>query len=485
MTPRTAASAALLTLALASLSAMTSAAPLDRNQRPVVGPAPPLVAPQVVKRTLSNGLPVWIVRRGTLPQATIVLQIRGGSALDAKPGVAAMTAALLDDGTRQRSAREFVNAVDYLGASLTAAAVEEQTVVSLTTLTRHLDEALTLMGEMVTQPAFAAEEVERERKARLQALKQQRDQPTTVATQVFQRVVYGEEHPYGRPVPGTVASVEGITRSDLATFHDRFYRPNSAVLIAVGDVNEKDLVPRLERAFAGWKAQPVPDEVKTAPGRPPGQPMAVYLIDKPGAAQSEVRIGQVGAARTTSPDYYVLQVLNVLLGGQFTSRVNLNLRERHGFTYGARTSWSFRRGEGPFFASAGVFTAKTDSSVVEFLRELKDLRGPRPATKEETEMAKNALVRSYPRRLETNAGVASVLAELAFYDLDESEIAAYNRRVAEVTPEDVTRVAAKYIVPENLAVVVVGDLAKIRTGLEALALGPVKVLDADGKEISP
>lgn len=485
MTRRVAATAAFLSLVLASSPTMSTADKLDRTKRPPVGPAPKLTAPEVVKRQLSNGLVVWIVRRPALPQASLVLQIRAGSALDAKPGTASMTAALLDDGTQRLTAREFVNAVEYLGATLSASAGEEQSVVSLGTLTSHLDDALSLMGEMVTQPAFRDEELERERKSRLQALKQQRDQPTVVATDVFQRVVYGLEHPYGRPVAGTIASVEGITRDDIAGFHQRAYRPNNAVLIAVGDVSEQDLVPRLERVFGSWKAQPVPAEAASAPARPPGRPLGVYLVDKPGAAQSEIRIGHAGAARTTSPDYYALQVLNLLLGGQFTSRVNLNLRERHGFTYGARTSWSFRRGDGPFYASAGVFTAKTDSSVTEFLNELKDLRGSRPASADETERAKNALIRSYPRRLETNGGVANVLADLAFYGLNESEITEFNRRVSLVTPEEVTKAAARYIAPESLVVVVVGDLAKIRGGIEALALGTVRVLDADGKEVTP
>jgi predicted Zn-dependent peptidase len=474
-----------LSAILASVPTMSTADKLDRSKRPPVGPAPVLVAPQVVKRQLANGLVVWIVRRPQLPLATFVLQIRGGSSLDPKPGVAAMTAALLDDGTKRMNAREFVNAVEYLGASLGASAGEEQSVVSLSTLSTHLDDALTLMGEMVTAPAFRDEEIDRERKARLQALKQQKDQPVAVATDVFQRVVYGMDHPYGRPVAGTLAGVESVTRDDLVHFYDQIYHPNNAVLIAVGDVSEQELMPVLERVFGSWKTQPVPPVAAMAPARPSGKPLAIYLIDKPGAAQSEIRIGHAGTSRTTTPDYYALQVLNLLLGGQFTSRVNLNLRERHGFTYGARTLWSFRRGDGPFYASAGVFTAKTDSSVTEFLNELKDLRGPRPATAAETEAARNALMRSYPRRLETNDGVASVLADLAFYGLDESEITEYNRRVGQVTPEDVTRVAAKYIDPQNLAVVVVGDVAKIKSGLTALAVGPVKLLDADAKEITP
>jgi predicted Zn-dependent peptidase len=485
MTARIGLSTATLFLLLASLPTMSHADQLDRSKRPPVGPAPSLSAPQVVKRQLSNGLDVWIVRRPQLPIVSVVLQIRGGSSIDPKPGVAAMTAALLDDGTQRMNAREFVNAVDYLGASLGASAAEEQSVVSLGVLAPHLDDALTLMGEMVTQPAFRAEEIERERTARIQSLKQQKDQPVVVATNVFHRVVFGMDHPYGRPVAGTLASVETVTRDDLVRFYEQVYHPNNALLIAVGDVSEQDLLPRLERAFGAWKKGDVPAAAAAAPARPAGKPIAVYLVDKPGAAQSEIRIGHAGAARTTTPDYYALQVLNLLLGGQFTSRVNLTLRERHGFTYGARTAWGFRRGDGPFYAAAGVFTAKTDSAITEFLGELKDLRGPRPATAAETEAARNALIRSYPRRLETNDGVAGVLADLAFYGLDESEITEYNRRIGQVKPEDITRVAAKYIDPQTLAVVVVGDVAKIKPGIEALALGPVKTLDAEAKEITP
>jgi zinc protease len=486
MSPGLRLSTATLFLLFASLPTMSQAADkLDRSKRPPEGPAPSLTAPQVVKRQLSNGLGVWIVRRPQLPLATFVLQVRGGSSLDGKPGVAAMTAALLDDGTQRINARDFVRAVEYLGANLGASAAEEQSIVSLGVLTSHLDDALALMGEMVTRPAFRAEEFDRERAARLQALKQQKDQPVVVATNVFQRVVYGMGHPYGRPVAGTIASVESITRDDVVRFYDAVYHPNNALLIAVGDVSEQDLLPRLEKAFGAWKRAEIPAAAATPPPRPPAQPIAVYLVDKPGAAQSEIRMGHAGAARTTTPDYYALQVMNLLLGGQFTSRVNLNLRERHGFTYGARTSWAFRRGDGPFYASAGVFTAKTDSSVTEFLNELKDLRGPRPATGEETDAAKNALIRSYPRRLETNDGVAGVLADLAFYGLDESEITDYNRRIGQVKAEDITRVAKQYIDPQNLAVVVVGDVAKIKPGIEALAVGPVKLLDADAKEITP
>ncbi len=458
---------------------------LDRNRKPAPGPTPPVVTPKIEKSTLKNGLAVWVVQRHELPMVNAVLQIRSGSTMDgAQPGIAAMTAGLLDEGTGKRSSLDFAIALDFLGASLSASAGTEQTSISLQTLSKHLDAALGLMGEMVVQPAFKAEELERERKARLQGLKQQKDVATAIADKVFNLVVYGEDHPYGRPSSGTLASVEAITRDDITSFYDRYYRPNNAVLIVVGDVTPQQLLPKLEQALAGWTAKPVPAEAAATPSRPTAKPMAVYLVDKPNAAQSEIRIGHPGAARSVDPDFYALQVCMTALGGQFTSRVNLNLREKHGFTYGARSNISYRRGPGPLVASAGVFTAKTDSSLVEFLNELKDIRGPRPLTAEETESARNAIVRGYPRRFETTEATIGVLADLALYGLPDSEISNFLSQVGRVKPEDATRVASKYVSPEHLAIVVVGDLAKVRSGIEALNLGPITVLDTDGKPVA-
>jgi predicted Zn-dependent peptidase len=456
---------------------------LDRSRRPTPGPTPPVATPRIDKGTLSNGLAVWVVSRHELPMVNATLQIRAGSAQDgAQAGIAAMTAALLDEGTAKHSALEFAGALDFLGANLSASAGVEQTSVTLQTLSKHLDKALELMGEMVVQPAFKAEELERERKSRLQSLKQQRDVAAAVADKVFNLVVYGEDHPYGRPAPGTPGSVEAVTRDDVTAFYERHYRPNNAVLIVVGDVTAKQLLPKLERALAGWSSKPAPADA--APARPPARPLAVYLVDKPNAAQSEIRIGHAGAPRTVDPDYYALQVCMTALGGQFTSRVNLNLREKHGYTYGARSGISFRRGPGPFTAGAGVFTAKTDSALVEFLRELKDIRGPRPLTAEECEFARSAIVRSYPRRFETAEATISVLAELALHGLPESEIGNFIAQVSRVKPEEVTRVASQHLSTEQLAIVVVGDLAKVRPGIEALGLGPITVLDPDGKPVA-
>jgi predicted Zn-dependent peptidase len=480
----------LVTFAAASAlmlmgDAAGAAAPLDRNKQPAPGPTPSVVVPKIEKSTLKNGLSVWIVQRHELPVVNAMLQIRAGSNVDgAHAGVAAMTAALLDEGTAKRSALDFAAALDFIGANLSAAGGIEQTTVSLQTLSKHLDAALGLMGEMVVQPAFKAEELERERKARLQSLKQQKDVATAVADRVFNQVVFGEAHPYGRPPGGTLESVAAITRDDITSYYERFYRPNNAVLIVVGDVTPQQLLPKLETALAAWTPGNVPAEAAAVPVRPASKPMAVYLVDKPNAAQSEIRIGHVGAARSVDPDYYALQVGITALGGQFTSRINLNLREKHGFTYGARSNMSYRRGPGALVASGGVFTAKTDSSLTEFLSELKDIRGPRPLTAAEADAARNQLLRGYPRRFETADATLTVLSELALFGLPDSEINNYLTQVARVKPEDVTRVAGKYVSPENLAVVVVGDLAKVRSGIEALNLGPITVLDAEGKPLA-
>lgn len=473
-------------IALAAIGACVLAGPLagqqlDRSKRPAAAPAPAVVAPVIVKRTLPNGLQVWSVTRRELPIVNALLVVRAGSAQDGSvPGIADVTASLLDQGAGGRSAIEFGNAVAFLGANLNASAGDEQTQVSLLTLRKHADSAFALMRDMVVRPAFAPEELERERRSRLQALRSQKDRPTIIATQAFERLVYGADHPYGHPGNGTLETIGKVARADVAGFYDSWYRPNNAVLIVVGDLSAAEAQALATRAFGAWKAKPVPAAAAAVPARPAPHATAVYLVDKPGAAQSEIRIGHALVPRSTSPDYYALRVLNAALGGAFTSRVNLNIREAKGYTYGARTTMTFDRGPGPFVASAGVFTAKTDSSLIEFMKEIRDIRGPRPVSEAEAEFARASLIRAYPRALETNAGVAATLADLAFFRLPDSELTGYLTKLAQVKPADVTRVAEKYLSPDSSVIVVVGDLARIQPGIEALHLGPVTVLDADG-----
>ena len=344
------------------------------------------------------------------------------------------------------------------------------------------DSAFAILGELVSKPAFSVDEIERDRKSRLTALAARKDQPTVVATQVFEAAVYGADHAYGHPVDGTLESIGALTRDDITAFYQRYYRANNALLIVVGDVSPTQAAELAGPAFARWQRG---EAIAAAPATsvpiaPPVKARTVLLVDKPGAAQSEIRIGHAGAARSTDPDYYALQVMNAVLGGQFYSRINLNIREKQGYTYGARSVWSFRRGPGPFTASAGVVTAKTDSALVQFFHELEDIGRARPATDQEVEFAKGAIVRAYPRRIETNQNVATELADLAFFGLPASELSDYQKKIDAVTTADVNRVAAAYLHPEHFITVVVGDLAKIRPGIEALNLGEVTVVGPEG-----
>jgi predicted Zn-dependent peptidase len=472
----------LLLAGVLSLGAAAAhAQEFDRSQIPAAGATPAVPSPDVHRRVLRNGLELWTVTTHDLPIVNAVLVLRAGAAQDGSaPGLADVTADLLDEGSTARSGPDFARAVERLGIQLFADAGIERTTVSLQTLTTTADSAFALLGELVTRPAFDSTEIERDRQLRLNALRARRDQPTVVATRVFNAAVYGESAPYGHPADGTPASLAALTRRDIAGFYQAHYRPANAVLVVVGDVSPERAAALALAAFGGWKATSAVNS--SVPAAPAVRPATVYLVDKPNAAQSEIRIGGAGAART-SPDFYALSVLNTVLGGQFSSRINLNIREKKGYTYGARSSFSFLRGAGPFMASGGVVSAKTDSSLVEFMRELVDIRGSRPATAAEVSFATGSIVRAYPRRLETNAGVAGELADLAYFRLPPSELVDYQRKIGAVTPADVDRVAKRYLLPEHFVTVVVGDLATIQPGIEALNLGTVHVVGPEGSPV--
>ena len=475
-----------VTLALAaalSLGGATAvlAQDFDRAKVPAPGATPKMPTPDVHRHTLPNGLELWTVERHDLPLVNAVLVVRAGAANDgADAGLSAVTAGLLSQGSADRSAPEFARAVEQLGIQLNAGAGVERTTVTLQTLTSTADSAFRLLGELVARPAFDSAEVERDRQLRLTALRARRDQPTVVATRVFNAQVYGEDAPYGHPADGTLASLAAIGRPAITGFYGEYYRPGNALLVVVGDVTPERAAALAMASLGGWQGKAAVKE--PVPALPVPRPATVYLVDKPKAAQSEIRIGGPGAART-SPDFYALSVLNTILGGQFSSRINLNIRENKGYTYGARSSFTFLRGPGPFMASGGVVTAKTDSSVVEFMRELVDIRGSRPVTPTEVAFATGSIVRAYPRRLETSAGVASELADLAYFRLPPSELVDYQKKIGAVTPTDVDRVAKQYLQPEHFVTVVVGDLATIQPGIEALKLGAVRVVDSEGNPV--
>jgi predicted Zn-dependent peptidase len=467
-------------IALAALIALAPAAgaqTLDRKVVPPAGPAPEIVFPTVQQRTLSNGLRVYVVERRNVPLVTMRLVVDAGSAADpaGRGGLAALTAEMLDEGTTTRSSLQLADELELLGADLFTNGGYDVAAVQLNTLSRNVRPALAILADVVARPAFATAELERVRGQRLTALLQQQDQPVALANREFAMRVFGGEHPYGRPVEGTPATIRQFSPQDLRTFHQQYYRPGNARLIVVGDVRTAELIPQLNAAFAAWTGGAA-QQVRYPAAPQPQSATRVYLIDKPGAAQSEVRIGHVGVARN-HPDHFPLLVLNAVLGGQFTSRINLNLRENKGYTYGARSGWTQRREPGAFTAQAGVQTPVTKESLVEFMRELEEIRGPRPVTDQELEFAKASLVRSEPLRSETNAQIAARLEELVLYGLPLDYYSSYNQRIQAVTREDVLRVAQKYLTPDKFAVVIVGDRSKVETGLRELPY-PVEIVQA-------
>jgi predicted Zn-dependent peptidase len=446
----------------------------DRSKPPAIGAPPALHVPAIEKRTLSNGLHVSIVSAHKVPLVHLELAVKAGSGIDPakKFGLASLTADMLDEGAGTRSALEIADAIDYLGADLTTRSTEDASFVELKVPSARLRDALPIMGDVVVRPTFQDTELERVRKDRLTTLLQAEDDPEQLIEIAFPRILYGPTHQYGTSEIGTATSLGSLTAADLKTFHSTYYRPGNAELVVAGDVAPDTLQPMLEQAFGGWTGTASPPAPPPAPPAPSAR--KVFLIDKPGAAQSQIRIGTIGVARST-PDYFPLRVMNTILGGAFTSRLNANLREQHGYAYGASSSFDMRLGAGPFYATAGVQTDKTTEALKEFFNELKRIHEPVPT--DELEKAANYLSLLLPRNFETTGGVATSLSLLYVYGLPDDFYATYRDRVRAVTPADVKRVADKYIVPDKLTVVVIGDRKTIEAGMRALNLGPVSVVE--------
>jgi zinc protease len=435
--------------------------------KPQPKPDPMFKLPQIQRRKLSNGLEVLIVEQHELPVVNMNLVLRTGAAADPqdRAGLASLTAALIDEGTKTRSSQEISNQLAAIGARLSTGSDFDNSAMNLLTLSKHLDRALEIYSDVVTNPSFPENELELQRKTRLGNLMQRRDDANAIASNVYASLLYGRNHPYGHPAIGDEQSVRALTNDDVRRFYETYYRPNNAALIVAGDVIPATLMPKLERAFANWKRGDVPAvNIETPPSR---DKAALYIVDKPGAAQSVLVIGQVGQPRST-PDYFPLLVMNTMLGGQFTSRVNMNLREDKGYTYGARTAFDYRRSAGPFMATAGVQTAVTKESVFEFMKELRGIRGERPVTPAELEFSKQAIIRGFPRGFETPEQIANRLTDIVLYNLPDDYFNNYITNVRAVKLEDLNRVANRYLDPSRMAILVVGDRKVIEPGLRTL-----------------
>ncbi len=448
---------------------------------PKAGPDPKFTLPSIEKTKLSNGLDVWLVRQNELPIVSMNLVLKSGGTLDPNDrfGASSMTATMLNQGTASRSAVDIANQLQSIGASVNAGAGWDSSNVSMQTLTKNLDQALSIYSDVVVNPAFPNNELESIRRRAIVGFAQRKANPTAVSDLVYNKVLYGSQ-PYGRQLGGDEKSVKAMTRDDLVKFYSTNYRPNNATLIVVGDVDSKTLMPKLEKAFAGWKAGDVPAmammkiEMMGKPG--------IYVVDKPNAPQSSVSIGQVGVDRS-NPDYFALQVMNSILGGGGTGRLFMNLREDKGYTYGAYSRFVYRRGAGPFSASGEIQTRSTKEAVVEFIKELNGIRGAIPVTQTELETNKQSIIRGYPQGFETVGQISNQLSNLVTYGLPDSYFNDYISKVSSVTLQDVNRVANKYLTPDKMAIVIVGDKSVIEPGLKELKM-PIEFLDAEGNPIN-
>ncbi len=461
---------------LASLAVLASAQSPDRSAPPPLGPPPALKLPPIQRFELPNGLKVVLLEKSTLPLVQITVLFGAGSVNDRpeKLGVASMTAAMLDEGAGKRTSLQIADEVEFLGARLGVGADLHTSVASVFTPTSKLDDVLPILADVILRPTFPQSELDRLRKERLTGLLQAHDQPRAIASVAFRQLVYGPDHPYGRTPTGTEASLKAMTLKDLKTFHETFYRPNNATVIVVGDVTRDRVRKMLDRWFGDWDPGRVPSVA--VPPAPQVGPRTVYIVDKPEAPQSEIRIGRVGLPRKTN-EYFSATVLNTVLGGSFTSRLNQNLRETKGFTYGAGSSFDFRPSPGPFMAASAVKTDVTDESLTEFMKELNGILSPIPP--EELSRAKNYVALGYPGDFQSVQQIAGKLAEMVVYDLPANYFNTYIDRVLGVSQADVTRAGRTTIDPERLVIVVVGDRAAIEKDVTALGLGPVKDLSIE------
>lgn len=445
-----------------------------RAALPRLGEPLPVRTPHIEHVRLSCGLDLYTVQRRDLPIVDVQVVTRAGAAHDTPPcaGRAYLTADMLDEGTARRSATDIATAIEALGATIQTRATWDYAAATLHTLGTHLEAALDLLADIVLRPAFNDTEFARKQRERMHAIAQEQDDPHNRASAAFARLVYGADHPYGAPIGGLLHSVAALDPATLRSFYHDRYTPHTSFAVICGDVDIDAAASLMERAFAPWSAwSATPREADPLPPDPPARPRAIHLLDVPGAPQSELRLGHAGPGRGTD-DYVPLSVGNTILGGAFTSRLNILLRERKGYTYGAGSSFAFRAGGGPFLVSTAVATAVTAAAVHDLVSELERLVRD-GVSAAEVERARNYLVLGLPRMFETTGDVADRVRELALYDLPADYYERYVSAVRRVTPADVQSAVARWLRPAELVVVVAGDSAVVRGELEGLGMGVV------------
>ncbi len=445
---------------------------VDRARLPALGADPLLRFPEIRRHTLSNGLRVSTIEHHAVPLVSFLVLVPVGAAADPleRPGLAAITSDMLDEGCGDLDAMALHDALGRIGGHLDSEIGSDATILTLSSLGRFADRASVLLADMVVRPRFEEPDFQRVRELRLNRLIQLRDLAPALADRAFTRLLY-RDHPYGHTPLGTEEALQSVTLAEVRAFHGGRFVPSHTTVIAAGDATHDALCGSVEAAFGGWSAPATgepPDPALWALPEPPEDRLAI--VNRAAAAQSELRIGHIGVPRRT-PDYHALLVLNIVLGGQFVSRINMNLREDKGYTYGARTSFDFRRGAGPFALTASVQSDVTIDAVLEALNELQAIRGDRPVTATELQTGRAALTRGYPRNFETVEQISRGAAQLALYDLPDDYFSTFVPKVLAVDEAAVTSAAERYIDPARLVTVIVGDREKIAPGIGRLNMG--------------
>jgi zinc protease len=473
----------LLIPSLLAAQATRQATTLDRTVPPAVGKPVDVKVPTWTKTKLSNGAELIVsVKRG-LPLVSVTMDFVGGTAQfedPAKLGTATLTAQMMPEGTTSRTGDQLSDAQQLLGTTIGVNVGRESGSVGFSALSDKLDGAFELMADILLNPAFPADALERRKGQMLVGLTTAKDQPNSIASNVFSKVVYGDNHPYGRVT--TDKTVGAVSRDDIVAFHRAYFQPGRAIVTIVGDVDAAKARASFEKAFANWKSGG--DRPSFAyPAVPSSRSTTIYLVDKPKAAQSVFALGAAGPDRYT-PDYYAITVMNNILGQLFQSRLNNLIREQRGFSYGVSSSFAFGRGPGAFRAGGGIVTAKSDSALMDFMNELKGVQGGKPFTADEVVQGKESLIQRLPSRFSGVDATGGAISTLYVQGLPESYWQDYAKNISAVTADDLVRVAKKYLDLNNFNLIIVGDRAVIEEPLRKTGIAPIVLLDIEGKPVT-
>jgi zinc protease len=471
----------LLLIAAGSLGAQ---AKLDRTVQP------PPTAPKTVRvptwntTKLANGAELIVTPKRDLPLVSFSITFIGGTSQFEpadKTGLASLTTSMLREGTMTRTGDQLSDALEMLGVGGFGVFIgSESGTVSFESTKSKFAPTLDVLADVLLHPSFPADAVERLRGQTLVQLTQAKDQPTVIANNVFSHVLYGDEHPYGRVQ--TEASVRAITRDDVVAFHRAYFQPGRAVISVTGDVDPVAVKTTIEKAFAAW-ASGGSRPTFSYPAVPAPRSTTIYLVDKPKAAQSVFAIGLVGPPRTT-PDYFALQVMNTILGGIFQSRLQHNIREEKGYSYGVSSRFAYGKGPGPFLGGGSMTTGKTDSALIEFMKELRGVEGDRPFTDDELAQGKAHLAQGLPSLFQSVGATNNSIATLYVQDLPKDYYQTYAAKINAITKDDLVRVAKEYIDLSHLNIVIVGDRAVIEEPLRKTGIAPIVLLGIDGKPVA-